>query len=502
MSSGGLLDLVAHGVHDIFLIGNPQITFFKQVYKRHTNFSIESINIPLLGDPNFGKKFSCTIPAKGDLIHSLFLEIDLPEITDRITDPSGGTNNSYSDGKGTISWVNNIGHAIINHIDLKIGGQLIDRHYGEWMEIWSQLSTSPGKSHGLDHMLARSDHVGIDGPQPVIITGPRTLIIPLQFWFCTNIGLALPLIALQYHNIDLDFYLNPLQSCYTFGPNHYYYATGTNGASTIILRKPTNNTATPTTFNGRILHDTSGAQYYIHPTTAIITNFATYTMPLTSTLSRAYVDELIRIGYNGAIANESLQLVDVRLYGDFIYLDTTERNEFAKKRHRYLIEQVQARDVETISAGVGTINFPVKFNLPVKELVWTLQRADVALTNDWFNYSNTVNPALVRGNILANANIYFNGTPRFSPRGGDYFRLTVPYQKHTNVPNDFYYMYSFAYRPEEYQPSGSTNFSKLNNVYIALNLAPALPNLGFRVFGHNYNILRIENGMGGVVFNN
>ena len=187
MPSGGLLDLVAHGIQDVFLIGNPQITFFKTVYKRHTNFSMESIQIPLIGDPNFNTRYSCTIPVKGDLLSSLFLEVDLPQITSNFTSDSG-YHGDYTVGQGTISWINNIGHGLIDHIDFKIGGQIVDTNYGEWMEIWTELSQEIGRKTGLDYMLARSANPGIDGPKPVIVTGPRTLIIPLQFWFCRNMA--------------------------------------------------------------------------------------------------------------------------------------------------------------------------------------------------------------------------------------------------------------------------------------------------------------------------
>jgi hypothetical protein len=506
MPSGGLLDLVAHGIQDVFLIGNPQITFFKSVYKRYTNFSIESILIPLTGDPDFGTRFSCTIPVKGDLLSGLFMEIDLPLITAKTVDSFGGSSSAYDVGRGTISWINNIGHGIIDHIDLKIGGQIIDTNYGEWMEIWTELTQEIGRKTGLDYMLARSANPGSDGPSPVIVSGPRTLIIPLQFWFCRNIGLALPLLALQYHAVELDFFFNPLSRCYTFGPNDYYYATGSIGAGTINLVNVNNNSADATTYNGRVLYGHNGESYYIHPTTAITgngTNVSPYVIPLapTTTLLSNYTNELIYISPNGDIS-APVSLSDVRLYGDYIYLDTIERKEFAQNKHRYLIEQTQFRDSESIQANLTEQKFPIKFNLPVKELFWVLQRDDVFLTNDVFNFSNAVDPALVRGNILSSAYILFNGIERFAARNGDYFRLTIPYQRHTRVPNDFYYMYSFALNPEEHQPSGISNFSKINFIDLNISTFSGLPNIQLRVYGLSYNVLRIMNGMGSVAFGN
>jgi hypothetical protein len=144
----------------------------------------------------------------------------------------------------------------------------------------------------------------------------------------------------------------------------------------------------------------------------------------------------------------------------------------------------------------------VRFNLPIKELVWVIQRNDVALSQDYFNFSHAVDPAIVRDNILVSGQLVFNGTQRFSSRNGDYFRLTVPFQRHTRVPNDFVYMYSFAVKPEEYQPSGSSNFSKLNTVELSIKIRNNMPHCQLRIYGISYNVLRIMNGMGSVAFAN
>ena len=380
------------------------------------------------------------------------------------------------------------------------------------MEIWTELSQEIGRKTGLDYMLARSANPGIDGPKPVIVTGPRTLIIPLQFWFCRNIGLALPLIALQYHPVEMDFYFYPLSRCYTFGPNNYYYATNhvssppdpINDPYKLDLVKSYTNTADATTFKARIIHGHNNETYYTIPGNNLTgngTSVSPYIATLTSPLATSYNNELIYISPNGTIAS-TVSLAGVRLYGDYIYLDTVERKEFAQNKHRYLIEQVQYRQSETIQGNVTDQKFPVKFNLPVKELIWVLQRDDVFLTNDVFNFSNAVDPAVVRGNILSSTYILYNGIERFVSRNGDYFRLTVPYQRHTRVPNDFYYMYCFALKPEEHQPSGISNFSKINFVDLNLTVQPNLPSIQLRVYGLSYNILRIMNGMGSVAFGN
>ena len=217
MPQAGLLELVAHGIQDIYLIGNPQITFFKSIYKRHTNFSMEAFQLSYDAKPNFNSKTTFNITHYADLMHTMILEVDLPQITASYTyDPAVGVPSDYEKGMGTISWINNTGHGIINYLDLLIGKQLIDRQYGEWMEIWTQLTQSEAKKRGLDLMLNRNANL-------VVQPGPFTLYIPMQFWFCRNIGLSLPLTALQYHPVDLEVNFRPLDQLYTFGDNKGFY---------------------------------------------------------------------------------------------------------------------------------------------------------------------------------------------------------------------------------------------------------------------------------------
>ena len=179
---GGLMQLVAYGAQDIYLTGNPQITFFKVVYRRHTNFAMESIEQAFTGSVGFGRKCTCTIERNGDLLHKMYLEVDLT---------LGGNTPSLMEGhKG------NIGHSMIREVEVSIGGQCVDKHYGEWLELWSQLTnTEQGlvKNRTLTNGSLQTDN-------------GRKLYIPLQFWFNRNPGLALPLIALQYHEVKLTVF--------------------------------------------------------------------------------------------------------------------------------------------------------------------------------------------------------------------------------------------------------------------------------------------------------
>ena len=508
MPQAGLLELVAHGIQDIFLIGNPQITFFKTVYKRHTNFSMQAYQISLDGNVDFNQRVIGKFTRYADLVHTMMLEVDLPQLNAVPTyDPApaygpAGNPANYAVGQGTISWVNNTGFSLVSYYDIKFNDQLIDRQYSEWMNMWTLLSQEEGKKRGLDLMLNRYDNFTSD-------SGPLNLTIPLQFWFCRNIGLALPLVALQYHDVTVEININPLNQLYTFGSNKYYTViSGTAGSNIVNVIKINNNTSDlNTSSRAKIMVFPDGSQYFIRPD-ATITGDGTlavpYLVPLTQNLSNNYTNASVYIKPNGVLDTSSgtPTITDMRLYLDYIYLDTIEQKEFAKAKHRYLIEQLQYSGQQTINQNTSYFRFTLNFNLPVKELFWVTQLNDVNLTNDNFNYSNTVDPAVVKGDNIESAIIYINGIERFSVRNASYFSLTQPYQKHTRCPNDFFYIYSFAIKPEEHQPSGASNFSKIDSKELYLNLPSSNNTLQLRVYSTNYNILRIMSGMGGVAFSN
>ena len=196
--TGGLIQLVAVGVQDIYLIGNPQITFFKTVYKKYTNFAMESIQQPIDGRTDFGQQIEITIQRKGDLIKDIIFEILLPVL------PTG------------YFWTNGIGNVLIKQVDLEIGGQLIDRHYSEWLDIWHQLTISEGLIGAYNGM------VGNYSAQSTINTNaqkPLRLYVPMCFWFNRDYALTFPLIALQYHDIVLKVQIRDFNSCYRNNTN-------------------------------------------------------------------------------------------------------------------------------------------------------------------------------------------------------------------------------------------------------------------------------------------
>jgi hypothetical protein len=398
---GGLMQLVAYGAQDIYLTGNPQITFFKVVYRRHTNFSMEAIEQTWNGTSTGNGRCTATISRNGDLVHRMYLEI---------TGPRSGA-------------VCNPGSSWIDTVELEIGGQRIDKHSGQWLEVWAQL-TRPNHTGvvGLVEDAATNETVvfstleqkvtgqgGIFG-ETAVTTAIQRFHIPLQFWFCRNPGLALPLIALQYHEVK------------------------------VILEHTLD-----TTFSG------SGTA----PTN--------------------------------------------QLWCDYIYLDTDERRRFAQVSHEYLIEQVQEQSYTASSTDLN-------FNHPVKELI-------ASTKGNFVNKSAVTTKTPLTGTPL----LKLNGHDRFAARDISYFTRVQVKDYHSGAGGlntadavaasdkfggqgrhfDGIFVYSFALKPEEHQPSGTCNFSRIDNAQLSgFTAAPDT------VFAVNYNVLRIMSGMGGLAYSN
>lgn len=420
---GGLMQLVAYGAQDIYLTGNPQITFFKIVYRRHSNFAIESIEQTLNGNADFGRRVSCTISRNGDLINRVYLQTSLPEV-----------NVTLQPNQTGFRWVDNVGHFLMKNYEIEIGGQRIDKHYNHWLEIWYQLTIAAGQKNGYKKMIGQL-------PESLRVqqqSQPQTrLYVPLQAWFCRNVGLALPLIALQYHEVKINIEFENVRNLYIVGP--------------------------------------------------------------------------------GVNVTQTLSLPDASIFVDYIFLDTEERRRFAQVSHEYLIEQLQFTGEEAFNSV--SLKSRLNFNHPVKELIWTVQVDSIAENNhEWNNY--TTEPTGVVDNDLfvpehtfgsptatnpvRSAKIQLNGHDRFQERDGSYFNLVQPYQHHTNIPDSpGINVYSFGLRPEEHQPSGTVNMSRIDNATLWLNCADAVsPGAKLRVFATNYNVLRIMSGMGGLAYSN
>jgi hypothetical protein len=441
------MQLVAYGAQDIILTGNPQITFFKLVHRRHTNFAIQSIEQVFNGTAQWGRKVTCTIARTGDLVSGMCLQVELPALVG--WRPPGNATAEISQ----LAWTNSIGHALIQSVSVEIGGQKIDEHYGTWMEIWDELTTKSEKRAGYNQMIGKySSDIGLRNNA---LTN-RTYYIPLQFWFCTNPGLALPLIALQFHEVKLNVQFRKLEEC-------------------VVALNTAGDRCSPEAINGWTL------------------------------------------------ASSAFTFSSCSLWVDYIYLDTDERKRFAKMTHDYLITQLQYAGASTLSGFTGTASkIPLNFNHPVKELVFTLQHKANMQTglsnNDWFNFSSNTpgsrNPYNSR-DLLQRAHLKLNGHDRFDDRPASYFRLVQPFNHHTCVPSKNIYVYSFALRPEEHQPSGACNFSRIDNSqleFVTTNPTklPCLPVGGtwnntsgqIDIYAINYNVLQVRNGLAGTSYAN
>jgi hypothetical protein len=541
---GGLMQLVAYGAQDVYLTGNPQITFWKVTYRRHTNFAVESIEQTFNGQADFGRRVTCTISRNGDLAYRTYLQVTLPEINQGMRNPAG--QNPERNNGVFARWLDFPGEQLIAQVEVEIGGQRIDRQYGDWMHIWNQLSLPAAQEKGYKAMVGQTTQLTyitdpifspVDSPcnndavqqvcEPRNALPETTLYVPFQFWYCRNPGLALPLIALQYHEVKINLDLRPIDEC-------LWAVEGLGGAAAVS-----------------------------HKVTA------------------AY----------------SQSLVAASLYVDYVFLDTDERRRMAQNPHEYLIEQLQFTGDESVGSSSNKIK--LNFNHPCKELVWVVQPdanvdycASLVCGNSLFgllgaqpfNYTDaldslpnaihafggsnaTTSGFFVTANgifddagatdigtggqvapgewpgvsysqpnfssdenstvsdagtfVLAEtaldlhcwgqnpvvvAKLQLNGQDRFSEREGTYFDLVQPYQHHTRTPDTGINVYSFALKPEEHQPSGSCNFSRIDNATLQLVLSNATVagtnTAKVRVYATNYNVLRVMSGMGGLAYSN
>ena len=526
--AGGLIQVVAYGSQDLFLTGTPEITFFKIVYRRYTNFSMETTVIPFTSDVGFGETAKITIPKTADLLYKTYLQITLPsvkcirplvqndinaatinyntaiqnyqivldymqmntelyrqayivslainstiqniidamntisqntiiitnffnliqsintsnagidinniqnlsmlnvannninntvsnlitslnfclyqctKITKYFNNIINDTLNILNDTKNIyrkFAWTKRIGHAIIDYVEITIGGTTIDKHYGIWLNIWYELTGNHNSSDTYDKMIGDID---ILTSYDRSIKPSYTLYIPLQFWFCKTSGSALPLIALQYHDIEIYVRLKSAQDI---------------------------------------------AQ-----------------LELIGNESQLYIDDMfsdLAIG------------LDMSLIADYIYLDSGERKKIAQGSHEYLIEQVQYISYDNLTNNT-IFQAQLDFFHPCKEIIWILQKDSYIknISGDqpcfWTNYSTNIDPKL-NLNPVKQARLSLNGTNLFD-FDGKYFTNVQPYSHHTNIPLSCINCYCFSEKPEEHQPSGSCNFSRLSKVFLDLYL--------------------------------
>ncbi|CAH6421677.1 Large eukaryotic DNA virus major capsid protein [uncultured virus] len=499
--SGGLIQLVAFGLFDIFLTKDPEITFFKIVYRRNTNFSLEVIPQYFNNPGDFGKKISCTISKNGDLVRNIHLVIILPNI------PQFRDENNSLDPVTKFAWVRKIGYAIIKSIEIEIDNELIDKHYGDWLNIWYELSMTNKKN--IKKLLG-------DVKELVEFSNGKKsykLYIPLQFWFNKFVGLALPLICLQSNNVKINLEINDIKNCYITTPTHFI-----NIEEDFVNFKPMEYIEQQ--INGvksiaRFIHfDILNKRLYLW---RISNNgFLSNSLPIfdnkflikgleSNFVANPQINSREHLYKN--FNDKNINLRGVYLLVEYIFLDNNERIKFLNSKHEYLIEQIQYSGEKIIDSF--SKSFKINFYNPCKEIIWVsqLNLAQNQRINDTFNYSDSLITFknLYKGkNIIEKETILLNDQERISLRDSDYFTKIQVYQNHLNSTNNLINVYSFGLFPEKYQPSGSVNLSKIDNKMLKIitnsninkNNAAKL-----RIYGITYNILRIFNGASKLVFN-
>jgi hypothetical protein len=500
--TGGLMQLVAYGAQDVYLTGNPQITFFKIVYRRYSNFSIETIENVFTSNVKFDGELTSTLTKSGDLVSKISLGFTLTassgidslvtsvtmsdgnpinkiintsnmiyenddtsytyqsinnglgfngksnqikitlgsgslspllkagdileftngvdassswfEISDilnssefHVTSESTSIFGSYDSvdfsmkfyKNNEVGYIRDVGYAVIDYVKLLIGGTTIDKQYGLWMTIWDELTMDNNLREGINRLIGNS------GTSRVNSDGTLELMIPLKFFCCKNYGLAIPMIALYYHDITIEVNIQ---------------------------------------------------------------------------------DDKTKLRSDNS--DFDMDISDAILLVDYIFLNTEERKRFAQASHEYLIEQVQ--QMNSIALVPDIVNkYTLYFDHPCKELIWITKTS----TNQHCDFTDLVDSSI----------LYLNGQERFEEQKGKYFNSLHPFQFHTKTPTKGIYVYSFAINPEHHQPSGTCNFSRIDSIELDITSKSSIaPTNTVRVFTTNYNVLRILSGMGGVAFTN
>lgn len=448
---GGVLQLVATGSQDQYVTGAPEMSYFKSVYKRHTNFSMESLRQTFQTKPILSSGMSsstCRIGRIGDMLQDVYFCFYLPDV--------------YATFDKQFRWIRNLGQYMIYTYSIRLDTQLIDQGYGEWMHVWNELTAGTEKLPAYNTMIGNTEDIynPVTGTPRVVITNNqisyvqypvgapgtpsikgRRIAIPLPFWFTRNPALALPLVALQYQFIDITIELRNLDELYQ------------------LYDPITNRWVSPTKYKES------------HPS------------------ENVSISEFIQTNNIGFNAID----IDAYLECNFIFLDNDERRSIASQQIDMLVE----RTYRTEKGGVANnMNIDLFISNPVKELVWFARRADINDTNEWINFTDKGN------HIMQTAKLIWNGLDRIEEKEQYYFNKIQPYQHHTNSVIEGLYCYSFAIYPEKWQPSGSFNASAINKIQLYTTSAQVDVGYTYTVYTLYYNVFRVIGGTGGMVFAN
>ena len=495
---GGLVQLAGYGLQDMYLTHNPTITYFKMVYKRHTNFSSESIPQNFQNTPNFGGRYTCNIAKNGDLIGEIYLCITLPNLP-KIVDTSFINQDQNLKNIVITAWMEKIGFGLIKSIEFEVGGKIIDKLYGDWLNIWyeiSQKNNKPALNQMIGNLPALTDYMNGRGSQ--------LLHIPIPFYFCKYKGLALPLIALEYSDVKINVEFNNLTDLLIIGPTNYITVNEdmVNFTPNEMLYQTINNV---TTYGKFITYDElTNRLYYIKlistssfvSGTSIIGTKTNYTVMPNGTEFN-YLNKI-----NNVFSTDSITLGSTFLYVDYIFLDNNERLKFARSNHEYLIEQLQFDNDKSLINNNNKIK--ILYNHPTKALFFVTQFDYILNSNliDMFNYTNSYDKK-IGTNIVTNVQFLLNGKDRITPRESQYYSWIQNFQNFKNAASEGINAYSFSINSQEFQPSGSCNFSRIDDITLVLTVDKSISyqnTATARIYALSYNVLRIINGVAGLAF--
>ena len=488
----GLLLLVSVGKENIYLSSEPEITFFKIAYKRHTNFSIETVSQYFKSTPDFGRRVTINLSKTADLLGGLHLYVELPDIIKE-------NHSTLPTGIKKFAWVKKIGLALLNYIDLEIGGILIDRQFGDYLNIWGELTVNLGLKKGLNKLLGNIE------PLTDFSNGKNSykLYIPLNFWFCQDTGLALPIIAMVHNDIKIHVQFNDFNKCYHQSPTHYIKTVEpfTLFKKGELIRQRIG----IQTIIGRFVHfdDNNSLLYYdkikddflipskINDINYVITGDET-NFQQNILFSEIIVKDEDYFRFNVPSIQNSYLLVN------YIYLDNAERFLFINNEHEYLVPIIQ--NIQEQIFYSTNISYKIPYFNPIKIIFWRAQLLSNYNLNDLFNYTlDTV--ALQPNRIIENEYLVINSTNRMELSKPEYYTHIQVYQNKFVSPQEGIHMFSFAINPTEYQPSGTMNFSKVDDAYIQINLNKLINYQNpiiIRSYGIQLNLFRVINGLGGL----
>jgi hypothetical protein len=397
--TGSFIKLHIKGQQDEYLTYEGNANFFIRTYEKHIDFAVEQIKVYFVEDVNFGKKISITFPKNADLLNKVYFCFKLPPLT-----KIGGT---YA------SWVNNIGHSIIDYIDLEIGNRLISRYYGLYMDIWEELTSVNSYENSLIGKYGNTEQIESIG------SNDTEYIVRLPFWFCGDYNSSLPIVSMAYHQVKIIMKLKQFSEC--------------------------------------VIYDS-------------------VTQPL------------------------AVKIQDPYLLADYIFLDEPTKLKVKSRSNIMLIEQIQYKDTQgddtNSSNGVFKTNLP--FNHPVKELLWVFIEDQSVQNNDWFNFSKrNLIPSTKVYSLMKNAKLSIEGKDYTEIKDEAIFRLV---NDHRNKTDRHIYTLPFCLNPEQWEPSGSLNFSKIDSIDLYGEMRTPTPLNRLYIFARNHNWLIFENGMTSLLF--